>query len=622
MLFDSINLKEGSQINNATIDSGTSFPSSPSIAELFFRTDNPNEGLYVYDGTVWSLVGQGGTVDLDGLNVKAAARAATTTNITLSGLQTIDGVALFNGDRVLVKNQSTASQNGIYQASSSSWVRTSDFDGSPATEVKAGDFVFVTEGTTQGDTGWVLTTNGTITIGTTALTFSQFTGANAVPGGVTNSLQYNSAGVFAGGTNLTWNNSTKTMSIGADLGDGTTHVQIGNATDSASGIHFRPRGPGYAYISVDEGFTAGTDLYIAAGNALQTGSQPGGNLTLSAGKGGPSSGGSNAGASVYIEAGTRGSSNGVGGSIVFRGGNGASVVEQARIANTGAVSFGSSGSAFGTSGQVLTSSGSGASPTWQTLADPSSTLLSGNNTWTGTNSFTASLFSIGSTGGSNRIQADFTSSGGARTFFQTSVLNGQSNMGVITNGTGARSSLALFNVSSLSGPFQYGQLTVDTTSVRIDSGHSASTILPITFSFQNVETLRVLTTGAVSFGSSGTATGTAGQVLTSAGAGASPTWETPVQQRLERVTTFDANARGKRVALSAGITVPSGTYAAGDAFSFYNQTDSAITITQGAGLTLRLDGTLTTGSRTLAARGTAFLWFNSASEAILSGSVT
>lgn len=92
--------------------------------------------------------------------------------------------------------------------------------------------------------------------------------------------------------------------------------------------------------------------------------------------------------------------------------------------------------------------------------------------------------------------------------------------------------------------------------------------------------------------------------------------------KLERVTTFDANALGKRVALSAGVTIPSGTYAVGDAFSFYNTTGSAVTITQGASLTLRQDGTANTGNRTLAPYGTCFVWFNTTNEAIISGSVS
>lgn len=116
-----------------------------------------------------------------GLDVKDSVRVATTANITLSGLQTIDGVLVASGDRVLVKNQTTASQNGIYVAASGSWARAADADAS--SEVTAGMYAFVSEGTTQADSGWVLTTNDTITLGTTALAFTQFSGAGQITAG-------------------------------------------------------------------------------------------------------------------------------------------------------------------------------------------------------------------------------------------------------------------------------------------------------------------------------------------------------------------------------------------------------------------------------------------------------
>jgi len=75
---------------------------------------------------------------------------------------------------------------------------------------------------------------------------------------------------------------------------------------------------------------------------------------------------------------------------------------------------------------------------------------------------------------------------------------------------------------------------------------------------------------------------------------------------------------GKVIAVTAGITIPNSTFAAGDAVSIYNDSASSITITAGV-TTLRLAGTTTTGNRTLAARGMATVWFNSATEAIISG---
>jgi hypothetical protein len=109
-----------------------------------------------------------------GLSLKASTRASTTTNITLSGTQTVDGVFVITGDRVLVKNQTNGTQNGIYVVQSGAWNRSTDTDNSPVGEVQAGMFSFVTEGTVNSDTGWVLTTNNPITLGTTPLAFTQF----------------------------------------------------------------------------------------------------------------------------------------------------------------------------------------------------------------------------------------------------------------------------------------------------------------------------------------------------------------------------------------------------------------------------------------------------------------
>ena len=108
---------------------------------------------------------------VNGTDWKTSVRAATTANITLSGLQTIDGISVLAGERVLVKNQTTGTENGLYNAASGAWTRTTDADA--AAEVTAGLSVMVEEGTTQADSQWRLTTDGAITLGTTALTFAQ-----------------------------------------------------------------------------------------------------------------------------------------------------------------------------------------------------------------------------------------------------------------------------------------------------------------------------------------------------------------------------------------------------------------------------------------------------------------
>lgn len=102
---------------------------------------------------------------------KSAVRAATAADISLSGLQTVDGVALAAGDRVLVKAQTTASQNGIYVAAAGAWTRADDAD--TDAKVKAGMLVPVEEGTRQRGTTWALTAPNPIAVGTTALTFEQ-----------------------------------------------------------------------------------------------------------------------------------------------------------------------------------------------------------------------------------------------------------------------------------------------------------------------------------------------------------------------------------------------------------------------------------------------------------------
>lgn len=106
-----------------------------------------------------------------GLDVKDSVKIATTANITLSGEQTIDGV-LSSTDRILVKNQTTGSENGIYVTAAGAWSRSTDAD--EDAEVTTGLFCLVTDGTVNGSTGWVLQTANPITVDTTSLSFNQF----------------------------------------------------------------------------------------------------------------------------------------------------------------------------------------------------------------------------------------------------------------------------------------------------------------------------------------------------------------------------------------------------------------------------------------------------------------
>jgi len=156
----------------------------------------------------------------EGLHVHASVVAATTTNINLStdveNGDVLDGVTLATGNRILVKNQSTASQNGIYVvAASGAPSRATDFD-SPA-EIDGGDFLFVTGGTTNDNTGWVQV-NTVGTIGTDAIEFTQFAGTGTITAGTNISVSGNQVSVV---NNPTFSGLVTATAAGVAFSDGT-----------------------------------------------------------------------------------------------------------------------------------------------------------------------------------------------------------------------------------------------------------------------------------------------------------------------------------------------------------------------------------------------------------------
>jgi hypothetical protein len=171
-----------------------------------------------------------------GLDVKQSVRAATTANGTLASAfangQTIDGVALVTGDRILLKNQTTGAENGIYTVNASGApTRATDADANA--EVTSGMFLFVEEGTSNADTGWVLTTNGAIVVGTTALTFAKFSAAPTVVAKFAASVGDGSATSFAvthglGSTDVAV--EVFTVSGGARVEPDITHTDANNVT--------------------------------------------------------------------------------------------------------------------------------------------------------------------------------------------------------------------------------------------------------------------------------------------------------------------------------------------------------------------------------------------------------
>jgi hypothetical protein len=181
-----------------------------------------------------------------GLDVKLSCRVATTANITLSGTQTIDGVSVVAGDRVLVKNQSTASQNGIYVVAAGAWSRSTDADSDA--EVHGGLFTFVTEGTTNADTAWVLTTNDPITVGSTSLAFAQFSGS--VPANYAGQNTIVTVGTVTTGT---WNATTIAAAYG-----GTGLTSVVNGLLKGNGSVYSAAVAGTDYLSPSSDIDGGT----------------------------------------------------------------------------------------------------------------------------------------------------------------------------------------------------------------------------------------------------------------------------------------------------------------------------------------------------------------------------
>ncbi|RLI88018.1 MAG: hypothetical protein DRP01_00260 [Archaeoglobales archaeon] len=215
-----------------------------------------------------------------GLHPKAAVRVATTADLaaytkTGTGVGAyleadangsintpgIDGITdLAAGDRILFKNAAAGAEtadadNGLYEVTvvgtaGTPWriTRTTDFDGSPASEVQGGDFMFVQEGTANADSGWVLVTDGTITVDTTALQFTQFSGA----------------GQISAGTGLTKDGNT------IHIGDGSTG-DIGGINRTASDISVAVDGSTMQVTgnqiaidtwTLDDAYTSGSDANV------------------------------------------------------------------------------------------------------------------------------------------------------------------------------------------------------------------------------------------------------------------------------------------------------------------------------------------------------------------------
>jgi len=203
--YASVNpIQSGLTITNSTINSttiGALVPSTGVFTNISTTTGqistSPSNATDIANKLYVDTVAQG-------LNPKAACKAGTLTNITLSGLQTIDGYSVLAGNRVLVKNQTATADNGIYVASASAWTRATDMD--VWAEVP-GAYTVVLNGS-QANTAWVSTSVDTGTIGVTPITFVQFSGVSTYYAGTGLTLTSNTFSITPVGTANTYGSAS------------------------------------------------------------------------------------------------------------------------------------------------------------------------------------------------------------------------------------------------------------------------------------------------------------------------------------------------------------------------------------------------------------------------------
>jgi len=417
--------------------------------------------------------------------------------------------------------------------------------------------------------------------------------ATPTPGGSDTQFQINASGSLSGTVNFTATNANvagadATLTLGDAGASNSTHII--KSADMSSGAGYAAR------------------LEIRAGSS--TGSNSGGGNSLNLFGGANSSSAAGQAGSVQIFGGASAHASGTGGDVILspgagvtggllrlNGGNGSTTggavqirtassgtpVQRLKILNNGAWAVGSLDTDVGTTGQALTSNGTGTAPTWQsisaTLASTQVGFGNGSNLLSGSSNFTyasnvlsftgaASTISFGTSAVAVNATISSVTSNSAGTSGTITIKTGDgtqsvSNSGGISISTGAGNTGA----GSFSGNITLTTGTGTETAGIIDLVASASTSAGsyLRVSTNGTERLRILRNGAWSVGSNGTSTGTSGQVLTSAGSSAVPTWQTPssIVNSTATITTSIAASGSEAV----GLSINNSGGAANDAMS-------------------------------------------------------